>query len=152
MNLEEKLEELVLRNLPNEQYFLTELQAKQAGSNTKISIFLDGDKGIDIDVCAQVSRKVGSELEALELMKNAYTLMVSSPGLDRPLILPRQYFRNKGKKVKIKLTSQEEIEGKLREVHEEFIVLDELPVKQAKTQKEKIPFTEIETTHVLASF
>ena len=89
--LEEKLKEIVGKHLPDDRYFLTEIVAKQAGPKTKVSIFLDGDQGIDIAVCAQVSRQVGKELEEMELMKHPYTLMVSSPGLDRPLKLPRQY-------------------------------------------------------------
>jgi ribosome maturation factor RimP len=152
MDLEGKLEKLVSCHLPDDRYFLTEIRAKQAGANTKISIFLDGDEGIDIDVCSQVSREVGKDLEALNLMKHPYTLMVSSPGLDRPLILLRQYHRNLGKKLKIILKNKERVEGKLKEVKEKFIVVDEIPEKQGKNQEEKIPFTEIETTHVLVSF
>ena len=83
--LEQQLKEIVVRHLPDESYFLTEIVAKQAGPKTKISIFLDGDRGIDIYVCAQVSRQVGKDLEDMELMKHPYTLMVSSPGLDRTL-------------------------------------------------------------------
>ena len=152
MILEEALEQLVNRHLPNERYFLTEIVAKPAGSKTKISIFLDGDQGIDIDACARVSRKVGNEIEELGLINHPYTLMVSSPGLDQPLKLPRQYHRNLGKTVKIKLTNQEKIEGKLREVMEDSVVIEIPGVKQAKPKEKNIPFAEIETTHVLVTF
>jgi len=147
MDLEGKIEELVLRHLPDERYFVTEIRATPAGPHTKVSIYIDGDEGVDIDVCAQVSRKVGHDLESLEVMDHPYTLMVSSPGLDRPLKLPRQYHRNCGKELKIRLKNQQEIKAKLREVQEDFIVVDELSFK-----KEKIPFSEIESTYVLVSF
>ena len=152
MDIEGKLRELVLRHLPDEKYFLTEINAKSAGGNTRIAIFLDGDEGIDISVCAQVSREVGKDLEALGIMDHPYTLMVSSPGLDRALKLPRQYHRNKGKKIKVKLKSQKEVKGNLREVREDLIILDKIPIKREKSTEEKIPFSEIETTHVLVSF
>lgn len=152
MDLKGKLEELVLRHLPDDRYFLTEISAKQAGANTKIAIFLDGDEGIAIDVCARISREVSKGLEALDIVEHSYTLMVSSPGLDKPLKLPRQYHRNLGKKLRIKLKNQEVLEGRLKEVKEESIVVNKLPAEQGKSKEEKIPFTEIVTTHVLVSF
>lgn len=151
MNLEGKLEELVLKHLPDPKYFLTEVRAKEAGSNTKISIFMDGDEGIDIDTCAQISRQVGKDLEDLGILNHAYTLMVSSPGLDRPLKLLRQYHRNIGRNLKIKLNNQQLMEGKLSEVQDDRIVLNVITQEQG-TKKEKIAFAEIETTHVLVSF
>ncbi len=152
MNLEKTLVGVVQQHLPDKKYFVTEIVAKPAGPKTKISIFLDGDEGIDIDTCATVSRQVGRELEEMELLNHPYTLMVSSPGLDRPLKLPRQYHRNVGRRLKVKLNSQEQIEGKLSEVREDFIVLDESSGSQEEAKKQTIPFAEIETTHVLVSF
>jgi ribosome maturation factor RimP len=151
MHLEEKLKELVPSHLPDQRYFLTEVIAKPAGSKTKISIFLDGDEGIDINVCAQVSRQVSKALDALNLLQDPYTLMVSSPGLDRPLKLVRQYHRNIGKSVKITLKNQEKIVGKLGEVTDEFVVI-EVTDQQGQVKVEKIPFPDIESTHVLVSF
>ena len=152
MNLEEKLKELVQGHLPDQRYFLTEVIAKPVGPKTKISIFLDGDEGIDIDVCAQVSRQVSKELDALDLLPDPYTLMVSSPGLDRPLKLARQYHRNIGKSVKITLKNQEKKVGILGEVTDKFIVIKVPADRQGPEKEEKILLTEIETTHVLVSF
>ena len=152
MNLAEKLEKMVPRYLPDQRYFVTEIVAKQAGPKTKISIFLDGDQGIDIDVCAQVSRQIGKELDDTDLLKHPYTLMVSSPGLDRPLKLPRQYHRNIGKDVKIKLKNAKQKKGKLLKVNQDFIVIEITTGSQGETKQERIPFIEIETTHVLVSF
>ena len=150
--LEEKLKEIVRKHLPDDRYFLTEIVAKPAGPKTKISIFLDGDQGIDIAVCAQISRQVGKDLEEMEIMQHPYTLMVSSPGLDRPLKLPRQYYRNLGKTVKIKLVDQQQIEGTLSEVLGDSVVVEMNAAKNKQSMKESIPFTEIETTHVLVTF
>lgn len=152
MELERKLEELVLKHLPGERYFLTEIVAKPAGSKTKISVFLDGDDGISIDTCAQVSKEIGKELDALDLLNHPYTLMVSSPGLDRPLKLPRQYHKNIGKEVKINLKNDIQKRGTLKQASREFVIIEETPTPKGETKQEKIPFSEIETTHVLVTF
>ncbi len=153
MDLEKRLEELVLRHLPDKQYFLTEVVARPAGSKTKISVFLDGDEGISIDTCAQVSREISKELDQLDLLKHPYTLMVSSPGLDRPLKLPRQYQRNIGKQVKINLKNDLLIKGTLKQANREFVIIEEIPDKpQGQTKEEKLLLSEIKTTHVLVTF
>jgi len=152
MNLESKLAELVEKHLPDEKYYVTEIIAKPAGSKTKISIFLDGDDGITIDTCAEISRGVGKELEAMDIIGHPYTLMVSSPGLDQPLKLPRQYRKNLGRKLKIKLSNQEQIKGTLSEVQDDNIVIDAISGSLKSKNKRSIPFAAIETTHVLVSF
>jgi ribosome maturation factor RimP len=53
-------------------------------SNGKLIILLDGDNGIGIDECAQVSRHVGFHLEEENVIETAYNLEVSSPGIDTP--------------------------------------------------------------------
>ena len=152
MDLEKKLEELVLKHLPDERYYLTEIVARPAGSKTKISVFMDGDDGISIDTCAQVSRQVGKELDELDLLKHPYTLMVSSPGLDRPLKLPRQYHKNIGKVVKINLKNDVQKSGTLKQVGQEFVIIEETLAGQGKTKEEKLLFSEIDKTHVLVTF
>ena len=152
MDIEKKLEELVLRHLPDRRFFVTEIVARPAGSKTKISVFLDGDDGINIDTCAQVSKELGKELDEMDLLMHPYTLMVSSPGLDRPLKLPRQYHKNLGKEVKINLKNNELKRGTLTDVSHEFVIIEETLTQQGKTKQEKIPFSEIETTHVLVTF
>ena len=64
-----------------------------AGANAagKILILVDGDEGITIDRCAEISRRTGATLEEQETMSDAYVLEVSSPGLEHPLKLMRQY-------------------------------------------------------------
>ncbi len=152
MNIEEELKKIVLKHLPDQQYFLTEIVARPAGSKTKISVFLDGDRGIDIDVCAQMSRKIGGELDDLDLLKHPYTLMVSSPGLDRPLKLLRQYRKNLGKEVKIRLKDDQLKQGTLKNINKNHVVIEETTGSTGTVIENSIPFGEIETTHVLVSF
>ncbi len=150
MELEAQIREIVEQNLPGEQFFITEVRAKQGGAKTKVAIFVDGDQGIDIGVCAQLSRKVGLELEAQGLMSGPYTLEVSSPGLDQPLKMPRQYRRNLGRNIRIHLTD-EQVEGELDSVSEALITVKQKSEKGEVTVRQ-IPFQDIIKTHVLVSF
>ena len=141
---------MILRHLP-EQYFITEIKAHKAGSNTKISVYLDGDHGIDIGMCATINKKLGRDLDEQELVPEPYALEVSSPGLDKPLRILRQYHKNLGKALKIVLQNQNQLEGTLTAVSEEFITV-ELKESNGGSKERQIPFLEIVSTHVLVSF
>lgn len=117
-------------------------------------ILIDGDHGITIDDCAELSRKVSLELDERALFGDEnYMLEVSTPGLDHPLKFKRQYYKNIGRGLRIK--RQENLtEGKLTDVTEDKIVL----VQEVGTGKKKetltieIPFSEIDKAFVLVSF
>lgn len=68
-----------------------------------LRIFIDGEAGITVDDCAAVSRQVSATLDVADPIQGAYTLEVSSPGLDRPLFSPEQYARFSGHRVKLAL-------------------------------------------------
>ena len=119
----------------------------------RVLIIVDGDQGITIDDCADISREVSAELDKSNLLGENYVLEVSTPGLDHPLKLTRQYYKNKGRKVRVK-TSDETVEGLLTDVTENDITLIET-IGAGKKKEEKthvIPFVSIEKTLVLVSF
>ena len=68
-----------------------------------LRLFIDGPNGITVDDCAAVSRQVSATLDVADPITGAYTLEVSSPGLDRPLFAPAQFERYAGQRVKIRL-------------------------------------------------
>ena len=150
MELEQRIREITETYLPGAQYFITEVRAKPGGSRTKISIFIDGDQGIDIGTCGTINKQVGKELEQLELLDSPYTLEVSSPGLDQPLKFPRQYQRNQGRNVRVTLEG-EQIEGELEKVTESYITVKQSSGKGTATVRQ-IPFKDIIKTQVLVSF
>ena len=77
-----------------------------------LKIYIDAEKGIEVDDCASVSRQVGSLLDVEEPLKGQYTLEVSSPGMDRRLFTFEQFDLMKGSKVKLKLNKP--FDGKKR--------------------------------------
>jgi len=124
-------------------------------TNGKLIILVDGDKGVGIADCAQISRYVGFRLEEENTIAEAYNLEVSSPGIDTPLTLPRQYVKNIGRSLAIKMADGSKREGKLSSLTEDAIVIEESKKekgKKAEQVESVIPLAQITETKVLISF
>lgn len=134
MKIEERthIAQQLLENIlnPMPEYFILEVKVKPFRNGFIVSAFIDTDKGISIEECSQISRLYEQALENSPAFEQLYRLEVSSPGIDRPLI-PRQFLRNTGKKIEIKVNEQEKYLGKLVEVtHLNFTV--EIPANKKK--------------------
>lgn len=75
-----------------------------------LRVYIDKEGGIDIEDCQALSEKVEKVLDAEDIVPDAYTLEVSSPGIDRVLRKPRDLVREQGKKVDVTLYAP--IDGK----------------------------------------
>jgi ribosome maturation factor RimP len=127
---------------------------EQKVGSKKISVFIDGDEGVNIEACRKLSRHLSEKLDALDYGDTAYYLEVSSPGVDRPLVEPRQYKKHIGRELMVKLVSQTELLGKLDTVTETGITLllkDKKKLYKDATAKD-IPFAEMESAMVQISF
>ncbi|MEU8298301.1 ribosome maturation factor RimP [Micromonospora sp. NPDC048909] len=87
-------------------YDLEDLTVSRAGRRHVVRVIVDADGGINLDAVADVSRAVSAALDAAEessgdIVAGEYQLEVSSPGVDRPLTLPRHWRRNVGRLVKV---------------------------------------------------
>jgi ribosome maturation factor RimP len=138
MTIKEHLEVLVAPLLEDGNCFLIDIIIKSSKVSQKVTILVDSDEGITIQQCTSISRRLAKQLEELEIFSEAYTLEVSSPGLDQPLVLPRQYQKNVGRNLKVTLNTGEIIQGSLTEANQDNIVL-QLPLPKKKT---KIPVEE----------
>jgi ribosome maturation factor RimP len=95
-----RLRELVGPVVEGVGYDLEDLDVSQAGRRSVVRVVVDRDGGVDLDAVAEVSREVSRALdEADALGERAYVLEVTSPGVDRPLTLPRHWRRNIGRLV-----------------------------------------------------
>ena len=103
MELKEHITKLAQEFLPDDSYYLVEVVIKGSEARQKVLVLIDGDNGVNIDVCASISRQIGHNLEETETIAKAYTLEVSSPGVDHPLLSIRQYQGRIGKRLKITL-------------------------------------------------
>ncbi|MEV4202487.1 ribosome maturation factor RimP [Micromonospora globbae] len=87
-------------------YDLEDLSVSRAGRRHVVRVIVDADGGVNLDAVADVSRAVSSALDAAEeaggdIVAGEYQLEVSSPGVDRPLTLPRHWRRNVGRLVRV---------------------------------------------------
>jgi len=155
MNLKQEIEEIVNKHLPDEAHFVVEVQVADKSNKPQIKILIDSDTGLDIGTCAKVSRSVGEEIEAMELLPGAYVLEVSSPGVDYPLSSKRQYNKNVGRKLKVNLEDSKELEGELVSVSDTDIKLKVTKKEKGKKATEEeitLPLELIKKSIVLVSF
>jgi ribosome maturation factor RimP len=153
MQVEKRVTELVEEKISDRpELFLVEVKMLP---NNKLIIHVDGDEGISIQDCAAISRHVGFHLEEENTIEKAYNLEVSSPGVGEPLKLNRQYQKNIGREISIKLTAGEVKEGKLLSVDENGITIEaKVKEKGKKVQlaETRVDFNSIIETKVLISF
>ena len=133
-----------------EQVFLVEL--KVSPESGRIAVFIDADEGVDFDLCRRISRRLEEQLDESLLLGERYTLEVSSPGVSRPLKVLRQFKKHVGRKLKVKLSSEEAsgetrasdetLEGRLELVDEHGIVLSgEHVMRDERGKRRKEAFT-----------
>jgi len=133
---------------PDPENFLVEVKIRP-GNNIKV--FVDADRGISIDKLAQYNRSLYRQIEESGLFpNNDFSLEISSPGLDEPLKLRRQYLKNIGRYVEIILKSGIKTEGKLISATDKEILIEE--EKGNKKKKEIIEhsllYDDIKTTKI----
>lgn len=153
MDITAKLRELAEASLLDPSQFLVEVVVSNRNLS-KITVIIDGDKGISIDDCGRISRGLSEKLDELDFGTDHYVLEVSTPGLDHPLKLKRQFQKNTGRGLKIHLRDKRIIEGKLADVEDEKITVRQQE-KEGKMIVEKevtIAFEEIERAFVVVSF
>lgn len=99
--IREKVQTLLSSILDRQAAFLIEVSIRNERSGKLIQVYADTDKGITIEECAQISRELERELDREGVIPGPYKLEVSSPGLERPLKLLRQYRKNIGRRFKV---------------------------------------------------
>jgi len=146
--VEQKLSEL-LTELPG--YFLVEISVKPTNN---IKVFMDADQGAAIDQLSRINRALYKWVEENLFPNGDFSIEVSSPGLDEPLKLDRQYQKNIGRMVEIVLKNGLKKEGKLVSVSENEKVIEEEKGKGKKKEvvQHIILKEEIKTTKVQIKF
>ena len=147
--LQQKVEALISEK-PG--FFLVEIRIS---STNNIKVFIDADQGISIDELVKCNRSLYKQIEESGLFPNGnFSLEVSSPGLDEPLKLHRQYLKNIGRNVEVIRKDGIKTEGKLLSITEKEIVIEE--ERRYKKHKEllqhSIPFDDIKATRVQIKF
>lgn len=109
-----------------------------------IKLFIDSDSGLSISKSAEVNRKLYKLIEAEGMFPDGdFSLEVSSPGVDEPLISDRQYVKNVGRTVLITPVEGADVLGVLKEVREDVLLLEVKEGKKKEIKQVEIPKTVI---------
>jgi len=106
--------------------YLEELTITTAGKVKILTVIVDSDVHLNLDQVTAVTKEISLVIEELPVLGDtAFTLEVTSPGLDRPLTKPRHWRKNLDRLVKITMTSGQVIEGRIGAATETSVLVDE---------------------------
>jgi ribosome maturation factor RimP len=142
------------QHLSGSSHFVLDVKVNARLNPPRITVVVDGDSGITIDDCANLSRALGDAIHQENVLED-YNLEVTTPGIDQPLKLLRQYAKHVGRTLKIELKEKETVRGKLQQVGADAIILEEEAKKEDKKAGKNIrtiAFDQIDKTFVTVSF
>lgn len=99
--IKEKLKSLLTSILDQHQVYLIDVVVRNERGGKLVQVFVDTDVGITIEQCAEVSRELADHIDREKAIETSYRLEVSSPGIDKPVKLLRQYHKNIGRRFKV---------------------------------------------------
>ena len=132
--------------------FLVEIRIKPTNN---VKVYIDGDQGVSVERLVYYNRKMARQLEEEGIFPDGdFSLELSSPGLDEPLKMHRQYVKNVGRPVEVVMLDGIKQEGVLKSVGEEAIELEITTGKGKKmvVSQLTIPFIQIKTTKIQIKF
>ena len=145
--------ELAGSSLLNPSQFLVDVVTSNRNFS-KITVILEGDQGVTIEDCTRISRELSKKLDEIDFGADHYVLEVTTPGLDHPLKLKRQFQKNVGRSLKVHRQDKSILQGKLTSADEMKIILTQ-EVNEGKVIQKKevvLPYEEIEKAFVMVSF
>ena len=117
--------------------------------DNRIFVDIDGDNGINIDDCIELSRTIEGKLDRDE---EDYELNVSSAGADSPLKKPRQYQRHIGRELLVDTLEGEHAEGVLKQADEQGFVIRTRGTKKSAPEELAFTYADIKTARVALRF
>jgi ribosome maturation factor RimP len=121
----EQIQQLAQRIVQSEGLDLIDVEFKLGKSRDLLRVYIDKQGGVTLSDCENISYQLSAALDVQDIMKNAYVLEVSSPGVDRPLKTDRDYGRAVGRLLKLHVAGEE---GKTEQVVGKLIRYDDREV------------------------
>ncbi|MEE1243046.1 ribosome maturation factor RimP [Frisingicoccus sp.] len=125
---ESKTETLIQPLIDANHFELVDVEWVKEGANWYLRVYIDKEGGITVDDCELVSRAFEETLDKEDYISENYIFEVSSPGLDRPLKKEKDFIRNIGKDVEVKLykaiNKEKEFVGILTAYDDETVTLE----------------------------
>ena len=112
-----------------------------------LRVYIDGPRGVTVDDCADVSRQLSAILDVEDPFPGSYTLEVSSPGLDRPLVTPADFRRFQGELVRVRLLNA--LDGRRNFTGRLIDSTDEGVVVEVDRERFSLPYASIERARLV---
>ena len=146
-SIEEKVTKLVEPIIENLGYELYDVEYAKEGKNYFLRIFIDNEKGIDLNDCEKVNDAVNDILDKENYIKEQYFLEISSPGIERILRTDNHLEQNIGKDINVKLFKKDEngakeYLGTLKEFNQNEIIIE---TEEQKIKIERKNIAQIKT-------
>jgi ribosome maturation factor RimP len=133
MALKNQVSELITPALHQAGYFLEDVNIVSPGQHRIVTVIVDGESGLNLDQVTVASKLVSELLDAAVFMgETPFTLEVTSPGIDRPLTLPRHFAKNVDRLLKVTKTDGVTITGRILSNTENGVTLSITEKKEVK--------------------
>jgi ribosome maturation factor RimP len=151
MSLSEKIAELVKPAVEKAGFFLEDVHVVSPGKHRIVTCIVDGQVPLNLDQVTSVSRDISELLDSAEFMgETAFTLEVTSPGVDRPLTLPRHWHKNLKRLVKVTKLDGSVVNGRITAVEDAHVILIE-DIK-GKSKEHTVVFADVKRATVEIEF
>jgi ribosome maturation factor RimP len=146
MALVQSIKDAITPAIDGAGYFLEDVHIASPGNRRVVTVVVDGKVNLNLDEVTAVTKAISSILDVL-MDDSPFTLEVSSPGVDRPLTLPRHWQKNVTRLVRSVMVNGEEITGRVDAVHEESVC-----VITEGDHRVELPYVEIKRAQVEIEF
>ena len=140
-SLEKKIEDLVKPIIKNLGYKVYDVIYQKEGKDNYLRIFIDSDKGIDLNDCEKVNDSVNDILDEKDYIKAQYYLEISSPGVERNLRRDEQFMDSINKNIEVHLynniNNNKIITGILNECNDNNIVVNNIKIEKSNIASAK---------------
>jgi ribosome maturation factor RimP len=132
MALKDQLIELLTPAVLEAGFYLEDIHIATPGSHRIVTCIVDGDSSLNLDQVTSVSRVISELLDVAPFMgETPFTLEVTSPGVDRPLVLPRHFAKNYDRLLKVIRLDGSEVIGRIASNTDESVTLTVVTKKES---------------------
>jgi len=133
MALKDQISELITPALHQAGYFLEDVNLVNPGQHRIVTVIVDGEAGLNLDQVTVASKLVSELLDEASFMgETPFTLEVTSPGIDRPLTLPRHFTKNVDRLLKVTKNDGVVVIGRIQSNTENDVTLEVTEKKEVK--------------------
>ena len=150
MALKESIADLIRPVVEEAGFFLEDVFTSNPGNHRIVTCMVDGIKPLSLDEVTVISKEISAVLDESPLLTEAFTLEVTSPGIERPLTLPRHWTKNLTRIIRVTLKDDAEVVGRLTEFDDNRAILIENIKGRMKTHE--VLFADIKKAYVEIEF